>query len=156
MFSSMDDRLFFHCTQDNVTLLRARELDTRTRGFTLYRQVLQTICTHSERRSNPDDTLEWLCLSCNYLRLTKATFWPPTLARYLLSSIYLSGEANKRAVNISLPPSPHAVNQANNYSLCCVRERGAELIQSTQQTSPTWGEWLKIQSQTTREELEMA
>lgn len=90
MFSSMDDRVFFPCTQDNVTLLRARELDTRTRGFTLYRQVLQTICTHSERRSNPNDTLEWLCLSCNYLRLTKATFWPSTLPLYLVSSIYIS------------------------------------------------------------------
>lgn len=42
---------------------------------------------------------------------------------------YLSGEANKRAVNISLPLSPHAVNQTYNYMLCCVRERGAELIQ---------------------------
>lgn len=58
MFGNIVDRLVFSGRNDNVTLLRARELDTRTRGFTLYRQERQTICTHSERRSNPGDKLE--------------------------------------------------------------------------------------------------
>lgn len=56
MSSILVDRVVFLSTQDKVTLLRASELDTRTCGFVLYRQVLQTICTYSEHGSTQQTT----------------------------------------------------------------------------------------------------
>lgn len=130
MFSKIVDKLIFLCTQDNVTLLRASELDTRTRGFMLHRQVLQTICTHSKHCSTRGDMLQWLCLCCNYLWIDKGPRNSPlTLPHNLVSSVYLSGRANKRAVNNSLTQSPQAVNQMDKCTLWCVRELRAELIQ---------------------------
>lgn len=74
--SILVDRVVFLCTQDNVTLLRTSELDTRTWGWekphVLVSSAANNIHSQQALLDSGDDMLRWLCLCHNYLWLTKA------------------------------------------------------------------------------------